>query len=79
MSASGIERLTERECEVLALVAEGMRDAEIEEELGIAHPTVRAHISSIYKTLAAPPGPTARAFVAKVWKRHMRTLARKGA
>lgn len=39
--------LTAREQEVLDCVRQGMSDREIAESLGIAHGTVRAHITSI--------------------------------
>jgi DNA-binding NarL/FixJ family response regulator len=43
--------LSERECEVLALVVEGLTNREIGEELGIARNTVKNHLRSIYAKL----------------------------
>jgi DNA-binding NarL/FixJ family response regulator len=43
--------LSERECEVLALVVEGFTNREIGDELGIARNTVKNHLRSIYAKL----------------------------
>lgn len=43
--------LTEREVDVLQLVATGMPDTEVAEELGISPRTVHRHLSSIYNKL----------------------------
>ncbi len=64
------ENLTAREIEVLSLLAQGRLYKEIADQLGIAHETVRSHLSSIYaklqvrtrteavvKFLGRPPGP----------------------
>jgi LuxR family maltose regulon positive regulatory protein len=48
-----IEPLSEREIEVLRLMAQGRSNAEIAEELIIALGTVKAHSSSIYRKLEA--------------------------
>jgi two-component system, NarL family, response regulator LiaR len=45
--ASGIEALTDREAEVLCLVAHGQSNREIAEELTISEATVRTHVSNI--------------------------------
>jgi predicted ATPase/DNA-binding CsgD family transcriptional regulator len=50
---AGDDVLTERETEVLALIAEGMSNAEISEKLFITLGTVRNHLSSIYSKLEA--------------------------
>jgi DNA-binding CsgD family transcriptional regulator len=44
-------RLTPRERECLVLLAAGMRRQEIADELGIAHETVRSHLSRAYLEL----------------------------
>jgi DNA-binding NarL/FixJ family response regulator len=43
--------LSQRECEVLALVVEGFTNQEIGEELGIAYNTVKNHLRSVYTKL----------------------------
>lgn len=43
--------LSERECEVLALVVEGFTNRQIGDELGIARNTVKNHLRSIYAKL----------------------------
>ncbi len=43
--------LSNRECEVLALVVEGFTNREIGEELGIARNTVKNHLRSVYAKL----------------------------
>lgn len=43
--------LSKRECEVLALVVEGLTNRRIGEELGIARNTVKNHLRSIYAKL----------------------------
>lgn len=51
---SEFERLTDRERDVAALIAQGLSDAAIAERLGIEARTVGTHILSIYATLRAP-------------------------
>jgi DNA-binding NarL/FixJ family response regulator len=43
--------LTERETEVLTLIARGMRNAEVAAELGLAETTVAGYIKSVYRKL----------------------------
>jgi predicted ATPase/DNA-binding CsgD family transcriptional regulator len=50
-SADATEGLTAREIEVLALVAEGLTDAEVAERLVVSIRTVHAHLRSIYRKL----------------------------
>ena len=50
-STDGAEGLTTREVEVLALVAEGLTDAEVAERLVVSLRTVHAHLRSIYRKL----------------------------
>lgn len=47
-----IEELTERETEVLELLAEGMANKQIAYQLGISEHTIKFHVSSIYTKLA---------------------------
>ena len=49
--ASGEPPLTEREREVLALVEQGKRNAEIAEQLWVVPSTVRKHLENIYRKL----------------------------
>jgi len=48
---SGAEPLTEREVEVLRLVAQGQSNREISDRLGISEATVRTHVSNILAKL----------------------------
>jgi NarL family two-component system response regulator LiaR len=48
---SGIEQLTEREIEVLRLVATGQSNREISTRLGIGEATVRTHVSNVLAKL----------------------------
>ena len=47
----GMDRLTPREHEIIALLAKGLRYKEIGVQLGISTSTVRAHLHSIYSKL----------------------------
>ena len=50
-AASGVERLTRRESEVLGLLSKGCVDKEIAQALGISAWTVHGHIKSIFERL----------------------------
>jgi NarL family two-component system response regulator LiaR len=46
-----LETLTERETEVLKLVAQGLRDQDIAQQLSVSEVTVRTHVSNILQKL----------------------------
>jgi DNA-binding NarL/FixJ family response regulator len=48
-----IEPLTDREIEVLQLLAQGLANKQIAAELGISEHTVKFHVSGIYTRLGA--------------------------
>jgi DNA-binding CsgD family transcriptional regulator/tetratricopeptide (TPR) repeat protein len=58
--------LTERELEVLVLVAEGLRNAQIAERLVVAQKTVDHHVSAILRKLDAPTRGQAAAAAARL-------------
>jgi DNA-binding CsgD family transcriptional regulator len=47
----GLDGLSPRELEVLRLLSDGMRSSEIADELGIAVPTVKCHLTRTYRKL----------------------------
>ena len=54
-----VEPLTEREAEVLRLMAEGLSNREISERLFIAIGTAKSHVSNIYGKLGVSSRPQA--------------------
>lgn len=46
-----LDELTEREREVLALVAEGLPNKQVARRLGISEKTVKAHLTHIFRTI----------------------------
>jgi DNA-binding NarL/FixJ family response regulator len=55
--SSALEHLTEREREVLALMAEGRSNKAIAEHLVVTEHTVEKHVKNIFGTLGLPPSP----------------------
>ena len=62
-----LEQLTERECQVLALVAEGFPNRQIARRLEISEKTVKAHLTSIFQRI----GVTDRTQAALWAQRHI--------
>ena len=56
-------RLTRREAEIVALLAQGMSNPTIGEELGIAIKTVQNHMNSILAKIAPPPWADPRVYL----------------
>lgn len=54
-----VDRLTEREREVLALIAEGHSNSGIGQRLSLSPKTIETHIGHIFATLGIPPEPSA--------------------
>jgi DNA-binding CsgD family transcriptional regulator len=48
-----VEQLTPREHEVLLLVADGLRNREVAERLGITEHTVKFHLAAVFGKLGA--------------------------
>lgn len=57
-----VRRLSERELEVLSLMARGLDNEEIAEELVISHGTVKNHVTSIYGKIGVRSRPKAIAW-----------------
>ncbi|WLT31529.1 response regulator transcription factor [Geothrix sp. PMB-07] len=53
LEAMDSERLTPRELDVLKLLAEGQRNREIADALGLAEPTVKIHVNNLLRKLEA--------------------------
>jgi DNA-binding CsgD family transcriptional regulator len=61
-SAAVCSNLTEREVEVLRLVAQGLTNAQVAERLVISSRTVNAHLNAIYRKLDVPSRAAATRF-----------------
>ncbi|MCH8102531.1 MAG: response regulator transcription factor [Chloroflexi bacterium] len=59
----GTSPLTARETEIVALLAQGMSNPTIGEELGIAIKTVQNHMNSILAKIAPPPWAEPRVYL----------------
>ncbi len=64
-SASGISTLTERETDVLRLVARGRANKEIAADLGIGEKTIKTHVSNILSKLGMQSRTQAALYAAK--------------
>jgi NarL family two-component system response regulator LiaR len=60
------EKLTERETDVLRLLAEGMANKEIAKELTISETTVKTHVSNILMKLDVPSRTQAALYAVKI-------------
>lgn len=60
------EKLTERETEVLRLLASGRANKEIALELGIGEKTVKTHVSSILRKLGVPSRTQAALYAVRI-------------
>lgn len=56
-SAALVSRLSEREREILGLMAQGMSNSMISESLVVSSKTVESHIAAIFAKLDLPPSP----------------------
>ncbi|MCL3792833.1 helix-turn-helix transcriptional regulator, partial [Actinomyces sp. 186855] len=54
--AERVERLTDREREVLALMAEGLSNTQVAERLVLSDGAVAKHVANILAKLDLPPG-----------------------
>ena len=60
-----VARLSSREREVLALLAEGLRNREIAERLVVSEPTVKTHVRHVLEKLRIRNRAEAAAFAAR--------------
>ena len=67
-----LERLSARECEVVALIAAGKTNKEIAAELGLARSTAKGYAASILAKLGVPSRTAAAGF----WFEHVATRPR---
>jgi DNA-binding NarL/FixJ family response regulator len=68
----GAEPLTERETEVLRLVAQGLANKEIAHRLGIAEKTVKSHVSAILAKLGVQSRTQAALYAAQIGMTELR-------
>ena len=55
-AGSSLQELTQRERDVLALMAQGLSDRGIADRLSVAMPTVDTHVRNVYRKLSIPAG-----------------------
>jgi two-component system nitrate/nitrite response regulator NarL len=63
--AAALEQLSEREIDVLRLIANGMENAEIAQELNISPRTAKNHVSNILAKLGLPSRVQAAVYAVK--------------
>lgn len=68
----GAEPLTERETEVLRLIAQGLANKEIAHRLGIAEKTVKSHVSAILAKLGVQSRTQAALYAAQIGMTELR-------
>ncbi|MGH2550404.1 MAG: response regulator transcription factor [Thermomicrobiales bacterium] len=71
-SKQKLDSLSERERDVLALLAEGMTDREIGERLSISHRTVMKHVSNLLQKLDRGTRSEAAVFLRRMISRRSR-------
>ncbi len=64
--ALALETLSQREHEVLGLLAEGLSNQLIAERLGIGEKTVKTHVSSILRKLGVPSRTQAALYAVRI-------------
>ena len=69
-ATQALETLSQREREVLSLMAEGLSNQQIAEQLGIGEKTVKTHVSNVFAKLGVGDRTQAAVFA---WKAGMKT------
>ncbi len=72
LAPEGAEPLTERETEVLRLIAQGLANKEIAHRLGIAEKTVKSHVSAILAKLGVQSRTQAALYAAQIGMTELR-------
>lgn len=64
---SGLENLTNREREVLEMLAQGLKIGAIAGRLGTSARTIDCYLQQVYQKLQVPPGYNPRGYASRVW------------